>query len=126
MAARSDSATMTERYDVAVVGLGLSLILAWWPFRETFTEEVGPAAATVGALAEAVFTSAAILWIIIPALAIHQMQVASGAIGIIERALGRVTGQATVTVSGSRRVRMSAASSTISSTMPPSSASIAK
>ncbi|MDJ0791888.1 MAG: L-lactate permease [Acidimicrobiia bacterium] len=75
-----------------LVGLGLSLVLAWWPFRETFTAEVSAVAATAGALAEALFTSAAILWIIIPALAIHQMQVASGAIGIIERALARVTG----------------------------------
>jgi lactate permease len=75
-----------------LVGLGLSLILAWWPFRESFTEQVSSGAATVGALAEALFTAAAILWIIIPALAIHQMQVASGAIGVLERSLGRVTG----------------------------------
>ncbi|MDJ0498008.1 MAG: L-lactate permease [Acidimicrobiia bacterium] len=75
-----------------VVGLTLSLILAWSPFRETLTEQVGGGAATVGALSEALFTAAAILWIIIPALAIHQMQVASQALGILERALGRVTG----------------------------------
>ena len=75
-----------------VVGLALSLILAWWTFGEGFTEQVGRVAATGGALAEAVFTAAAILWIIIPALAIHRMQVASGAIGVLERALGSVTG----------------------------------
>jgi lactate permease len=75
-----------------VVGLGVSLLLAWWPFRETLTEQVGGAAATGGALSEALFTAAAILWIIVPALAIHQMQVKSGAIRILEGALGSVTG----------------------------------
>ena len=75
-----------------LVGLAISLALAWWPFRESLTAEVGGSAATTGALAEAVFTAAAILWIIVPALAIHQVQVASGAIGVLERALGRVTG----------------------------------
>jgi lactate permease len=75
-----------------VVGLTVSLILAWWPFRDSLTEVVGGGTATVGALTEALFTAAAILWIIVPALAIHQMQVASGAIGVLERTLGRVTG----------------------------------
>ncbi len=75
-----------------VVGLALSLLLAWWPFRENLTEQVGGAAATAGALSEALFTAAAILLIIVPALAIHQMQVKSGAIGILERALSSVTG----------------------------------
>lgn len=75
-----------------LVGLALTLILAWWPFREMLTSQVGSSAATFGALSEALFTAAAILWIIVPALAIHQMQVASGAIRILERALGSVTG----------------------------------
>jgi len=75
-----------------LVGLAVSLVLAWGPFRETLSAEVGSGAATTGALAEALFTAAAIMWIIVPALAIHQAQVASGAIGVLERALGRVTG----------------------------------
>ncbi len=75
-----------------VVGLAVALLLAWGPFRDTLAAEVSGGAATTGALAEAIFTAVAILWIIIPALAIHQVQVASGAIGILERALGRVTG----------------------------------
>ena len=75
-----------------LVGLAISLFLAWGPFRESLTAEVGSGAATTGALAEALFTAAAIMWIIVPALAIHQLQVASGAIGVLERALGRVTG----------------------------------
>jgi lactate permease len=62
-----------------LVGLAVSLLLAWWPFRDSLTDVVGAGSATVGALAEALFTAAAILWIIVPALAIHQMQVASGA-----------------------------------------------
>ncbi len=75
-----------------LAGLAVSLLLAWGPFRETLAADVGGAAATTGAVAEALFTAAAILWIIVPALAIHQIQVASGAIGVLERALGRVTG----------------------------------
>ncbi len=75
-----------------LAGLAISLGLAWWPFRESLTVQVSGVSATAGALAEALFTAAAILWIIVPALAIHQMQVASGGIRILERALGRVTG----------------------------------
>ncbi len=75
-----------------MVGLAIALVLAWGPFRESLAAEVGGGSATTGALAEALFTAAAILWIIIPALAIHQVQVASGAIGVLERTLGRVTG----------------------------------
>ena len=75
-----------------VVGLAIALVVAWGPFRDTLAAEVSGIAATTGALAEALFTAAAILWIIVPALAIHQVQVASGAIGVLERALGRVTG----------------------------------
>lgn len=75
-----------------VAGFALALLLAWWPFRDSLTEQVGAVPATLGASAEALFTAAAIMWIILPALAIHQMQVASGAIGVLERALGRVTG----------------------------------
>ncbi len=75
-----------------LVGLVISLGLAWGPFQDSLTAQVGGGSATAGALAEAVFTAAAILWIIIPALAIHQVQVASGAIGVLERTLGRVTG----------------------------------
>lgn len=75
-----------------LAGLALSVVLAWWPFNQILTEEVGAVSATTGAMAEALFTSAAILWIIVPALALHQMQVSSGALGILERELGRLTG----------------------------------
>ncbi len=75
-----------------VVGLVVSLLFAWSVFGDSLTQRVGTGAATTGALAEAVFTAAAILWIIIPALAIYQIQVSSGAIAILERTLGSVTG----------------------------------
>lgn len=75
-----------------LAGLGLALLLAWWPFRDVLTSQVGAVAATTGSFAEALFTATAILWIIVPALALHQMQVASGALEVLERALGRVTG----------------------------------
>jgi lactate permease len=49
----------------------------------------GPVAGSVGALAEAGFTTATILWIIVPALAIHRLQVATGA---VERLRSGLTG----------------------------------
>ena len=51
--------------------------------------EVGPAAATAGAFLEAIFTAGAILWIILPALCIHELQAQSGAFETLKRALSR-------------------------------------
>ncbi|MFO7547931.1 MAG: L-lactate permease [Acidimicrobiia bacterium] len=74
------------------VGLAVSLVLAWGPFGESFASDVGMASATGGAMAEALFTAFTILLIIVPALALHQMQIASGALGVLEGALARLTG----------------------------------
>jgi lactate permease len=68
-----------------LVGLIVSLTLAWIVFgygRETYAD-IGPVAATGGALAEAVFTAATILWIIIPALALYQLQIRTGALEVL-------------------------------------------
>lgn len=75
-----------------LAGLAVALLLALGPFREGYTADVGPLAATGGAMAEAIFTSITILWIIVPALALHQMQSTSGALEAIEGSLGRLTG----------------------------------
>lgn len=62
-----------------VLGLLLALALAWTAFGLRAPD--GPATGrAVGALAEAAFTTATILWIIVPALAIHRLQVLSGAV----------------------------------------------
>jgi lactate permease len=73
-------------------GLGVAIALAWGPFRDQFTAELNPIAATAGSMAEAAFTSLTILWIIIPALALHQLQMSSGALDIMEQRLSRLTG----------------------------------
>jgi lactate permease len=44
-----------------------------------------------GSLLEAAFTTAAILWIIVPALCIHRLQVATGAIERLREAMARLT-----------------------------------
>nr|MDQ2695698.1 L-lactate permease [Pseudomonadota bacterium] len=69
-----------------LTGLGLALVLAWTVFG--FGGAASAAAASGGALAEAVFTAATILWIIFPALCIHQLQLRTGAIDVIRRAIG--------------------------------------
>jgi lactate permease len=51
---------------------------------------IGPVDAYLGVASEALFTSATILWIVVPALAIHHLQVATGATEQLRRALGRL------------------------------------
>jgi lactate permease len=75
-----------------LAGLGVSIALALGPFREQFTAEVDEVAAMAGSMAEALFTSLTILWIVVPALALHQMQSSSGALDIMEKRLTRLTG----------------------------------
>jgi lactate permease len=75
------------------VGLMAALLLAWLVFTRpgtTFGEQ-GSLTATAGAFAEALFTAATILWIIFPALCIHQLQTRTGAIGTLRGTLARVT-----------------------------------
>lgn len=83
-----------------LTGLILALMLAWTVFgygagREV---EVGVAAATMGALAEAVFTAVTILWIIIPALCIHHLQLRTGAIEVLRQSLGSLSADPRITV----------------------------
>lgn len=74
-------------------GLAVALVLAWLVFTrpDTAFGEQGPAIATTGALSEAVFTAATILWIIFPALCIHQLQTRTGAVATLREMLGQLT-----------------------------------
>ncbi|GGI07049.1 L-lactate permease [Egicoccus halophilus] len=73
-----------------LVGAALALLIAVTAFdfgRGTPADAPG-AGAFVGTFSEALFTSATILWIVIPALAIHHLQVGTGATDTLRRALG--------------------------------------
>jgi lactate permease len=75
------------------VGLGVTLACAWGLFaygREVYGD-LGTFGAMAGAFAEALFTAGTILWIIFPALCIHQLQIRTGAIDVLQRALGRLS-----------------------------------
>ncbi len=70
------------------VGLAVALAVALLGF------DLGgdaPGAAVLGALLEAAFIAATILWIVFPALCLHELQQAQGAIPVLRRALGRVS-----------------------------------
>jgi lactate permease len=76
-----------------VAGLGLALVLAWTVFglgRRTLPDP-GVLGATGGALLEAVFIAATILWIILPALSIHELQQRGGALDVLRRAMARLS-----------------------------------
>lgn len=74
-------------------GLALTLPIAWLVFGygRTVLPELGPIAATGGALAEAVFIAATILWIIFPALCIHELQQRTSALEVLRSAMGRLS-----------------------------------
>jgi lactate permease len=69
-----------------VVGLAVTLAVAWLALRAQ-PGPLGFGAVTLGSLAEAGFTAATILWIILPALAIHRLQVRTGAVATLRRAI---------------------------------------
>ncbi|NJN16124.1 MAG: L-lactate permease [Oscillochloris sp.] len=79
--------------DAGLVGLATALLLAWFVFGfgRTIYGDIGIPAATAGALAEATFIAATILWIIFPALCIHQLQLRTGGVDAIRSALGRLS-----------------------------------
>ncbi len=73
-----------------VVGATLALVIGLLGFGFARDVPVGasPAGAFAGTFGEALFTSATILWIVFPALAIHHLQVATGATERLRIALG--------------------------------------
>jgi lactate permease len=75
-------------------GLVITLAVAWFAFGygTRTMPELGVALATGGALLEAVSIAATIVWIIFPALCIHELQLRTGAIGVLRGAMGRLSG----------------------------------
>ncbi len=74
-----------------LVGFAVALLLAVTLFRLGEDAGVAPAAAAGGALAEALFTTATILWIIFPALCIYELQARAGAFDTIRGGLSRLS-----------------------------------
>ena len=80
------------RAGLAGAGLALVIALSVFGFGREVLAEVGIAGGLAGVVAEASFTSATILWIVLPALAIHQLQIGAGATEVLRDALGRLSG----------------------------------
>ncbi|KFI08604.1 L-lactate permease [Massilia sp. BSC265] len=82
-AARAGSAGLVAAVIIAVTAFGLgSTVLPRW----------GVVGSVGGAMAEATFTALTILWIIFPALCIHEMQLRTGSMDVLQGAMGRITG----------------------------------
>ncbi len=75
-----------------IVALVLAAVLAALGF-DVGAAGVGPAAWATGVLAEGGFLAATILWILWPALALHEHQQTSGAIDVLRDGLGRLSGE---------------------------------
>lgn len=75
------------------VGLLLALGIAWFAFGygTRVLPELGVGVATAGALGESLFLALTILWIIFPALCIHELQSRTGAIDVLREAMGRLS-----------------------------------
>jgi lactate permease len=76
----------------ALLGLAATLIIAVTGFGlgTHVHGALGPVAAAAGAFLEAIFTAAAILWIIFPALCIYELQARSGAFETLKRGLSHL------------------------------------
>jgi lactate permease len=74
-----------------LLGFGATLVIAiaGFGFGTRVYGSVGPAAAAAGAILEAMFTAAAMLWIILPALCIYELQARSGAFETMRRWLAQ-------------------------------------
>jgi lactate permease len=77
-------------------GLALALFLGLALF-DLGSAPGGALGGATGALAEAAFTSLTILWIIVPALAIHRLQTATGAVDVLRGGLAAVSGDPRLT-----------------------------
>jgi lactate permease len=76
-----------------LAGLVVTLGVAWGVFGygTRALSDLGVVRATGGALAEAVFIALTILWIIFPALCIHELQLRTGAVDVLRGAMGRLS-----------------------------------
>jgi lactate permease len=76
-----------------VTGLVATLLLAWLGFGlgTRVYPDLGPLSAASGTLMEALFTTATILWILLPALSIYNLQSRTGGLDVLQGAVGRLT-----------------------------------
>jgi lactate permease len=76
-----------------LAGLAVALVVAWTAFGygTAILTDLGPALAALGALLEASFVTVTILWIIFPALCIHELQVRTGGVATLRDALARLS-----------------------------------
>jgi len=81
-----------SRAGIAGAALALVVAIVGFGFGTDVLPEVGLAGGLAGVAAEAGFTSATILWIILPALAIYHLQVATGGTDVLRVALGQLSG----------------------------------
>lgn len=75
------------------VGLATAVVLALTAFDLGASAGVGAGRAATGSAAEAVHATAVILWILVPALAVYELQRRSGGIDVIREALSGVTSE---------------------------------
>jgi lactate permease len=76
-----------------LLGFGAALVVAFSAFGFGATPGApGRLLATGGALVEALFTSATILWIVFPALCLYELQARSGAFDVLRSGLTRLSG----------------------------------
>ena len=80
-----------SRAGIAGAALALVVALLGFGFGTEVLAEVGVTGGLLGVVAEAVWTSATILWIILPALAIYHLQVATGGTDVLRVALGKLS-----------------------------------
>ena len=80
------------RAGAAGLVLGLLVAVLAFGFGVRSLPELGALAATGGVLLEALFIAATILWIVFPALCIHELQLRTGAIDVLRDALARLSG----------------------------------
>jgi len=79
------------RAGLAALGLALVLAVTLLGYGSTIYGDIGGIAAVGGALADAALTAATILWIVVPALCLYQVQRRTRALEIIEERLGRIS-----------------------------------
>jgi len=81
-----------SRAGIAGAALALAVAIFGFGLGTEVLPEVGLVGSLAGVAAEAGFTSATILWIILPALAIYHLQVRTGGTDVLRVALGRLSG----------------------------------
>lgn len=77
-----------------IAGLATAVIVALSEFGlgTTVMPQWGSFGSVGGAMAEAGFIALTVLWIIFPALCIHEMQMRTGSMEVLQKAMGRITG----------------------------------